>query len=178
LSRQERTDIAPKARARRSWWRRHGLEIAVVAVLFFGIQAYNSRGAASGPAPQLIGLGLNGEMTRLAPSGKPVMVHFWATWCSICGLMDGSVDDMADDHQVITVALRSGSVAAVSKYLEESDLDFPVINDESGLHAARWGIRGVPTTFFVDANGQIDHVTVGFSSWLGLRFRLWLASFS
>ena len=68
--------------------------------------------------------------------------------------MDGSVDDMADDHEVITVALRSGPVAAVAKHLEASDLDFPVINDEMGLHAARWGIRGVPTTFLLTPMGR------------------------
>lgn len=178
MNERERAQTSLKAKPQRAWWRRHGLEIAVIAALFFGIQAYNSRGAARGPAPQLADYRLNGEMTTLVPSDESVMVHFWASWCGICGFMDGSVDRMADDHKVITVALRSGSVSAVSNHLKESGLDFPVINDEMGIHAARWGIRGVPTTFFIDANGHIDHVTVGFSSWLGLRFRMWLASLS
>tara|TARA_B100000676_G_scaffold112909_1_gene112599 strand:+ start:117 stop:296 length:180 start_codon:yes stop_codon:yes gene_type:complete len=45
--------------------------------------------------------------------------------------------------------------------------------DENGLHAARWGVRGVPTTFLVSSSGQVEQVTVGYSTRLGLYARLW-----
>ena len=75
MNERERAQPSLKAKPQRAWWRRHGLEIAVIAALFFGIQAYNTRGAASGPAPQLADYRLNGERTTLAPSDEPVMVR-------------------------------------------------------------------------------------------------------
>jgi len=63
----------------------------------------------------------------------------------------------------------------VSQYMRENGLDFPVLLDESGLLSVAWGVRGVPSSFIIDADGQIRHLAVGYTTELGLRFRLWLA---
>jgi predicted transcriptional regulator len=47
--------------------------------------------------------------------------------------------------------------------------------DEDGAVAAAWGVRGVPTAFVVDGDGQIRYVTTGVTTRWGLRLRLWLA---
>jgi thiol-disulfide isomerase/thioredoxin len=157
-------------------WRRHALELALVLVVFAGIQAYNSAGAARGDAPRLEGLSTAGGMAALpVDSPKGTIVHFWATWCGICELMDTSVSALAEDHQVVTVALKSGGPATVRDHLSAADLGFTAIIDDGGLHADRWGVRGVPTTFFITPEGTIESVTVGYTSWLGMRIRLWLA---
>ncbi|WPL18762.1 Thioredoxin-like protein [Thiorhodovibrio winogradskyi] len=37
---------------------------------------------------------------------KPMLVHFWGTWCSVCRLMDGAIACIAEDHAVVSVAMH------------------------------------------------------------------------
>ena len=157
-------------------WRRYTLEAIVVLGIFLGVQAWQARGAAAGPAPPLYGPDLNGELLSLPePPGQAMAVHFWATWCGICAVMDGSVDSLAAGGRVLTVALQSGGREEVRQHLEAQGLGFTAILDDDGANAVAWGVRGVPTTFFVAADGTIRDVTVGYTSWLGMWVRLWLA---
>jgi hypothetical protein len=51
----------------------------------------------------------------------------------------------------------------------------PVFPDPEGTIAARFGLRGVPAIFIVDAGGTVRYAMTGYTSELGLRVRLWLA---
>ena len=51
----------------------------------------------------------------------------------------------------------------------------PVLMDQDGKLARRWGVNGVPATFIVDRAGKIVHASKGYSTEVGLRIRLWLA---
>lgn len=157
-------------------WRRWVVDMALVLVVIFGIHLWQTRDLPAGPAPELQGTMLDGKAMDLKDlRGKPVLVHFWATWCPVCRTEEGSIDSLAEDYSVLTIATGSGEVAEIEKYLAENDLDFPVLMDESGMKGVSWGIRGVPSSFVVDADGQIRHVAVGYTTELGLRIRMWLA---
>jgi len=148
----------------------------VVLVLILGIRAWQQSGTASGPAPALAGELLDGKPVALAAfAGRPVLVHFWATWCPICRAEQGSIDALARDVPVITVAMQSGSREEVIQFLRKEALSFPVLNDPDGVIAARWGVRAVPASFIVDGAGQIRFLEIGYSTGVGLRLRLWLA---
>ena len=152
-------------------WRRRAYEGIAILAVFVVMQAWFARGAVTGPAPPLQGVTPNAEVIAL--TNKPTVVHFWATWCGICAAMDDNVDALNGSYDVISVALSSGDGAAVNQHLRERDLSFPVLMDEQGVNAARWGVRGVPTTFLVSADGQVQQVTVGYSTRIGLYARLW-----
>jgi peroxiredoxin len=153
-----------------------GLEILALAALIYGIHLWQTRDAPRGPAPALAGKLLDGSGFDLAQErGRPVLVHFWATWCPVCGLQDGAIAAIARDHRVVTVASQSGGTEAVRRHMDAQSLDFPVLVDPSGSVATRWGIRGVPTSFLVDRSGRIRFVATGYTSAIGLRTRLWLA---
>ena len=107
--------------------------------------------------------------------GKPLLIHFWATWCPICRAEESNIVVLARDHQVLTVAMQSGGTAEVAAYLNKHELQFPVMVDESGRIARRFGVLAVPASFIVDANGRIRFVEVGYTTEIGLRVRLWLA---
>ncbi len=159
-------------------WRRWALDIVLVLAVIFGMHVWQTRNLPTGPAPVLQGVLLDGEETSLNDyRGKPVLVHFWATWCPICRTEEDSIDSLAEDYQVLTVASNSGEAAEIRKYLTDNGLSFPVLMDESGIKGVEWGVRGVPSSFIVDANGQIRHAAVGYTTELGLRFRMWLAGF-
>jgi hypothetical protein len=38
-----------------------------------------------------------------------------------------------------------------------------------------WSVRVFPTYYVIDSDGRIDSRSVGYSTWLGMRVRAWLA---
>lgn len=168
-------EAGPRRRAR-AWFERIGFALLLAAVVF-GVRFYQQRDLVEGPAPALQGPLLSGPSYDLAAGAatRPVLVYFWASWCPVCRLEQGSISALADEHRVVTVAMQSGSAAEVSAYLREHGLDWPVINDPDGLLAARWGVRATPAFFVVDRERAIRFREVGYTSGPGLRLRLWLA---
>lgn len=165
----------PKKRRRRrvrGWL----LNLLLVLLILGGVQWWKARSLASGQAPPLRGVTLSGQTLDLAAlRGEPVLVHFWATWCPICRLGNGAIDDIARDHRVVTVALQSGDIPEIQRYMTSEGLSFEVLPDETGALASQWGVPGVPTTFILDRFGHIAYSTMGFSTKWGLRARLWAA---
>jgi thiol-disulfide isomerase/thioredoxin len=178
------------------------VELVVVLAIILGVRAWQQQGVASGPAPPLAGVLLDGQeyfslaapdgqaekpLLGLSPWGRlrtphlghpwrsPVLVHFWSTWCPVCRLEQSSIDALARRAPVITVAMQSGDRDAVARHLRNEALSFPVLNDPDGAIAARWGVRAVPASFIVDGAGQIRYVETGYTTGVGLRLRLWLA---
>lgn len=169
---QSQPSARPKSGRLKGWL----VNIALILVIFAGIQWWKTRPLASGTAPTLEGVTLDGEPIDLtAMRGAPVMVHFWASWCPICKAMDGTVESIAKDHQVVTVAMESGDPDAVRRSMARDGLDFIVVPDPYGKIAGRWGVPGVPATFILDGEGAISASTIGFSTEPGLRARLWAA---
>ncbi len=148
----------------------------ILLVVFLGVRAWTQRGVVEGAAPPLAGRLLDGGRASLAAlRGRPVLVHFWATWCPVCRLEQSSVQALADaGYAVLGVAMQSGGRTEVRAFLREQGLSFPVLVDAHGALARRFGVRGVPTSFVVGPQGRIRFVEVGYTSELGLRARLWL----
>lgn len=149
------------------------LQVVIFAALFFGIRAYQRRDLPSGPAPALSAVSLDGEPLSLSTE-KPTLVYFWATWCGVCSAMKGAVDDVSDDHNVITIAVQSGDEASIRAALPEGS-ELPVISDPSGALAAQWNVSAYPTAFFVSPEGEIEFVEVGYTTGPGMRARMFLA---
>ena len=140
------------------------------------VNAWQTRDAPVGVAPDISGALLDGTLASLSDlRGQPVLLHFWATWCPICALEQGSIDAIARDHAVLTVAVDDASPGAIRRYLEEQGVDYPVLHDPDYRIAARYGIRGLPASFVLDTNGYIRFAETGYTSSYGLRARLWWA---
>ena len=163
--------------SRRKVWRKRAFHLLLFIALIAGIRSWQQRDMVSGVAPPLQGVLLGGSTYTLpAKPAKPVLVHFWATWCPICRAEQDSIAAIAQDRpNTITVAMQSGSDAEVAKHLDEQGLQFPVLNDTDGRLSAMWGVHAVPASFIISPDGQIRFVEVGYTTALGLRFRLWLA---
>lgn len=160
-------------------WFRWAIEAVVVVVIMTGVHFYTTRGAVRGMAPAVAGVTLDGRPVSLAQwRGRPVLVHFWATWCPVCRLEQGSIQDIARGHAIITVATQSGDAAKVRAWLRDQGLRMPVLLDEDGSMATAWGARGVPASFIVDGRGRIRFVEFGYTTEWGLRLRLWLAGWT
>jgi len=161
-------------------WQRRVLEGLAILAVILGAQAWQARGLPEGAAPPLAGMLTDGAQVKLEQGAgadkTPILVAFWATWCPVCSAEEDNLVAVARDHRVISVAMQSGDVAAVKKHLAERGLELPALVDADGRHAANWRVRGVPTHFVVDADGNIRFRLVGYATTWGLRARLWWAA--
>lgn len=179
MSEETETDeVEEKEPPKKPRWKRWLIDVVVVLLIIMGVRWWQQRGLPEGEAPPLAGASLTGQALGLS-NEEPTMVHFWATWCGVCKMMDESVADVAQDYRVVTVATQSGTPNAVREWMQEHELwndepAFDTIADPRGRLAQAWKVTAFPTTFFIGTDGEIQHVEVGFTSEPGLRARMWL----
>ncbi len=160
---------------RRRWFK-VAAEILLIILILFALRIWMQRGMIGGAVPELNGNLLNNESyTLLSDKRRPLLIHFWASWCPVCKLEQESIQSVSEDHAVITIAMQSGDTEQVIAYMQQEKLQFPVINDPDGVIAQRFGVRAVPSSFIIDANNTIRFRETGFTTETGLRLRLWLA---
>ena len=151
--------------------------LVILFVISQGVSWWKSRNALSGNLSEFNVELMDGSRFIISEfSGEPVLFHFWATWCPVCELQKGSVESIAKDYPVISIASWSEGEAEVKSYMQENGLTFPVMLDESGQLAQSFGLKGVPASFILSPRGEIKFVESGYTTELGLRFRLWLSS--
>ncbi len=137
-------------------------------------QLWLQRDVVVGKAPPISALDVDGRPATLAQyQGKPVLLYFWATWCPICKFEHGMMTSLAEDYQVLAVAIQSGSKEEVKMAMKVEEAEYRTINDPEGAIASQYGIRGVPTSFIIDGNGDIRAAVSGLTTGWSLRFRLW-----
>lgn len=124
--------------------------------------------------PVINALLINGEQfDSTAFEGKPLLIHFWATWCPTCKAEADNIQRLSKQYNVVTFAVKSGDNEALQNYMNDREFDFGVINDEDGRWASRFNVQGYPTTFIYDAAGEIRFSEVGYTSTAGLLLRMW-----
>lgn len=152
------------------------IEIALIFIVLFSVRLWMQRDIVSGIAPNIESITLNGSHFNLYKYKKrPVLVHFWATWCPVCKLEQSNIENIAKELPVITIAMQSGDDEKLKMFMKDENLSFNVINDISGKLSQKYNIKGVPVSFIVNSDNKIEFTEVGYTTELGLRMRLWWA---
>lgn len=154
------------------------LEIGLVIAVFLAVQAWLTRDVLRGALPALdaplINAGARSAVQWSAMRGADGFVlYVWATWCPICKTVEGSIDSVAQDVPVLTVAMNSGDAAAVERFLQSRSHRWATLIDGDGRLSARLGVDAVPTLLFVDRSGAVRAVTQGYTTEAGIRLRWW-----
>lgn len=151
-------------------------EISLILVIITGVRFWMQRDIVSGLAPIINASTLSGQNYNLYQDmRRPILIHFWATWCPVCKLEQSNIENISKKYPVITIAMQSGDNNELKQFMQEEKLSFNVINDKSGKLSKDYRIKGVPVSFIVNKENKIEFVEVGYTTELGLQMRLWWA---
>ncbi len=105
-----------------------------------------------------------GKVTLTDHRGKVVLLDFWASWCGPCMREMPTIVSIkdrypADKFVIIGVSLdMEKTEARMHQAIKENKLDYPIPYDGKGWRnavAALYGVRSIPATYLLDADGVI-----------------------
>lgn len=102
----------------------------------------------------------NGEVISLEQyANKPVILHFWATWCPYCKKLQPTLVALQKKYQAQGVELISISFNEDEGALPQDEIHrrgYAFLTAVMGEEVARlYGVRGTPTTFFINRKNEI-----------------------
>jgi len=130
--------------------------------------ARKARGAARrlesvGKPLSLSGTGIDGRSVALESlRGKPVLVHYWATWCEPCKVDIAQIRELYAKYgpkkfAVVGIALDTDK-SQLGKFLAAKPIPWPQLHEAGGLDgplAEEMGVLTLPTMFLLDARGNV-----------------------
>ncbi len=138
---------------------------SAVGVIRRQIDVPGSAGRIAAPAPDFEWNAPDGRTLHLQDlRDKTVVVNFWATWCVPCRTELPILDAIArDDPELIVlgVDLQEDGSAVRSFFDHYGLMAIEPLLDTDGETFRRWGVIALPTTFFLDHEGRIQHLARG-----------------
>jgi thiol-disulfide isomerase/thioredoxin len=97
--------------------------------------------------------------------GKKVFLNFWATWCPPCRKempeMEAYYQKIKDSDVVMLVVNLGENKSTVENFIKDNKYNFPVLLDTDNKAAVDYRIASIPTSFFIDKDGNIIFRHIG-----------------
>ncbi len=120
------------------------------------------------PAPTFTLRTLDGQTVALADlRGKPVLINFWASWCPPClketpALIAAYETLRAEGREIAFIGIGvNDDPQNLRRFAENNQIPYFVVEDSDGSVSDSYGIRGLPTTVFLDSQGIVRRVWNG-----------------
>lgn len=123
-----------------------------------------------------------GEIINLDDyTGQPVLVFFWASWCSVCMRVMPGLEAVYQTYQdegftilAVNTTFQDSPSAAVD-YFYTQGYTFPMLMDTDGSVSQNFRTHALPTSVLINSDGIIHDVLIGSNLSQGM-LRAWLDS--
>lgn len=134
--------------------------------------SFNTTQMASLPSVQLKDMeGNTVDTGSLSNDGQPILICFWATWCSPCKKELNTYSDLYADWKdetgvkiyAITIDDQR-TVNSVQPYVNSVSWEYEILLDVNKTFSQAMGVNSPPHTFLLDGTGNIVWQHVGYSA--------------
>jgi cytochrome c biogenesis protein CcmG, thiol:disulfide interchange protein DsbE len=146
--------------------------LAVFGGLILGIYAA-SGGSFHSTAPEFSLPEIDhGQVELSSYRGRPVLLVFWTTSCSICQQELPMLERLAPEFRskgIAVLAIHLGEEGAARDFMDANRISFTSLVDSSGKVGSKYHVGGVPKLVLVGSDGKIQDSTSGWTSESVLR---------
>ena len=119
------------------------------------------------PAPDFTLRDLKGNQVSLSDfRGQPVVLNFWATWCSPCRVEIPHLEALYTkykDQGLVILGMNTETDYMKVKRFAVPRISYTVLLD-GGTQARGYDVSGIPCTYYIDRKGIVRSRSVGFGS--------------
>jgi thiol-disulfide isomerase/thioredoxin len=99
---------------------------------------------------------MQGAPVHLDQLRGPLLLDMWATWCKPCAVAMPFYEKLARETGLRVVAMSiDDDDEAVRRWIATHDQPFEILRDPNGDVAESLGMRLMPTSFLIDAQGRV-----------------------
>jgi cytochrome c biogenesis protein CcmG/thiol:disulfide interchange protein DsbE len=142
-----------------------GLVALLLALLVWKLAKGSGKEAGIGkPAPDftLDRVGAPGKLQLASLRGKVVVLNFWASWCYPCNQEAPTLQAAAKrwgDRVVVLGVDVNDPTGDAREFARKFKLTYPLVHDNHNITSPKYGLTGLPETFFIDRTGKlVGHV--------------------
>jgi peroxiredoxin len=145
-----------------------GVAMVVASRPSSGVWVASGHAIVGGTSPNFTTQDLSGKKVSLSDfGGRPVLLSFWATWCTVCRDELPALQLLQDQNRssgfaVLLVNYRETSNDRMRQYVSDLKVNLQSVVDPDGAIAAAYGVDvGLPVNVLSDRAGKVVRILIG-----------------